>query len=171
MASRKLPESSSIRWSYRNPYHDTTFSPFLLIATQPIAAQLIGDDLARHWARAQHSLEKTFCSSLVAPLLQQNVEFDAVLIDRTPNQIRFAAQCDENTIKMLRAARLASRCFCLASKNSAELTAPESDRLVRHDHAAFEEQFLDAAQAQLKAKIPAHSATDDHSRKTVAAIK
>src|ERR1700686_4835883 len=48
-------------------------------------------------------LKKTFCSSLVAPLLQQNVEFGAVLIDCTPQQIRFAAQCDEHFVKMPRA--------------------------------------------------------------------
>ena len=35
-----------------------------------IAAQLIGDDLARHRARAQHTLEEAFGSGLVAPLLQ-----------------------------------------------------------------------------------------------------
>src|ERR1700687_3533527 len=35
-----------------------------------IAAQLIGDDLARHRARAQHAFEETFGGGLVAPLLQ-----------------------------------------------------------------------------------------------------
>jgi hypothetical protein len=34
-----------------------------------IAAQLIGDDLARHGVRAQHTLEETFGRGFVAPLL------------------------------------------------------------------------------------------------------
>ena len=34
-----------------------------------IAAQLIGDDLARYRARAQHTLEETFGCGFVAPLL------------------------------------------------------------------------------------------------------
>jgi hypothetical protein len=33
-----------------------------------------------------------------------------------------------------------------------ELIAPAPDRLVCHGHTALEEQFLDVAQAQLKAK-------------------
>jgi hypothetical protein len=49
-----------------------------------IAAQLIGDDLARHRARAQHTLEEAFGGGLVALLLHQDVEFGAVLVDRTP---------------------------------------------------------------------------------------
>lgn len=49
-----------------------------------IAAQLIGDDLARHRARPQHTLEEAFGGGLVAPLLHQDVEFDAVLVDRAP---------------------------------------------------------------------------------------
>ncbi len=48
-----------------------------------IAAQLIGDDLARHRARTQHTLEEAFGGGLVAPLLHQDVEFGAVLVDRT----------------------------------------------------------------------------------------
>src|SRR3977135_4359953 len=39
-----------------------------------VAAQLIGDDLARHRARTQHTFEETFGGGLVAPLLYQNVE-------------------------------------------------------------------------------------------------
>jgi hypothetical protein len=56
-----------------------------------------------------------------------------------------------------------------ASKARAEFAAPApaSDRLVRHGHAALEEQLFDVAQAQLEAEIPTHCATDDASRKTV----
>jgi hypothetical protein len=44
-------------------------------------------------------------------------------------------------------------------------------RGVCHDHPALEEQFLDVTQAQLKAKVPAHGTADDHTWKTVTAIK
>jgi hypothetical protein len=47
------------------------------------------------------------------------------------------------------------------SKALTELIAPAPDCLVCHSHTALEEQFLDVAQAQLKAKIPAYGATDD----------
>jgi GAF domain-containing protein len=49
-----------------------------------IAAQLIGDDLMRHRDRAQHTLEEAFGSGLVAPLLQQDVEFGTVLVHCAP---------------------------------------------------------------------------------------
>src|SRR5258708_13892832 len=44
-----------------------------------IAAQLIGDDLARYRARAQHTLEETFGPGFVAPLLYQDVDFGPML--------------------------------------------------------------------------------------------
>src|SRR5260370_13765809 len=76
-----------------------------------IAAQLIGDDLARHRARPQHTLEEALGGRLVAPLLHQDVEFDAMLVDRTPQQVWFAAQCDEHLVEVPRVTRLASRRF------------------------------------------------------------
>jgi hypothetical protein len=56
-------------------------------------------------------------------------------------------------------------------KALAKLVAPASDRLICHGHTTLEEQFLDVAQAQLKAEVPAHGATDDFSWKTVTVIK
>jgi hypothetical protein len=49
-----------------------------------IAAKLIGDDLRQYLARTQDTPEEALGDSLVAPLLQQDVEFDAMLIDCTP---------------------------------------------------------------------------------------
>jgi len=52
-----------------------------------------------------------------------------------------------------------------------KLLTPASDRLVCHDHAALEKQFLDVAQAQLEAEIPSNSAADDTRRETVTVIE
>jgi hypothetical protein len=57
------------------------------------------------------------------------------------------------------------------SEALAKLIAPASDCLVCHGHTALEEQFLDVAQAQLKAEMPAHSATDDLGWETVTVIE
>jgi hypothetical protein len=69
-----------------------------------IAAQPIGDDLARHRARAQHAFEDTFGGGLVAPLLQQDVKFGAVLVDRTPQQARWSCrdQASPTEVDMMR---------------------------------------------------------------------
>lgn len=49
-----------------------------------VAAQLVGDDPARCRARSAHSLKEAFNGGLVAPLLQKDVEFDAMLVDGRP---------------------------------------------------------------------------------------
>jgi hypothetical protein len=70
---------------------------------------------------------------------------------------------------VLPALRLAASTWC--SKALTKLVAAASDGLVCHGHAALEEQFFNVAQAQLKAKIPARSATDDLGRETMTVIK
>src|SRR6202051_2590690 len=94
-----------------------------------------------------------------------------MLLDRTPQQVRFATQRDEHLVEVPCATRLASRRFDPVSEALAKLIAPASDCLVCHGHTALEEQFLDVAQAQLKAEIPAHSATDDLGWETVTVIE
>jgi hypothetical protein len=50
-----------------------------------VAAQLVGDDLARHFRTSrQCALKKPLGCSLVATLLQQDIEFGAVLIGGSP---------------------------------------------------------------------------------------
>ncbi|ANB72153.1 hypothetical protein AYM40_07075 [Paraburkholderia phytofirmans OLGA172] len=43
--------------------------------------------------------------------MQQDVEFDAVRVDCTPKQLRFATQGDEHLVEVPRATRLAARRF------------------------------------------------------------
>jgi len=136
-----------------------------------IAAQLVGDDFARHRVRTRHTLEEAFGSGFVAPLLHRDVEFGTMLVHRSPKLVRLAAQGDEHLVEVPSTTGLAPRGFDSVSKALAEFVAPATDRLVGHDHPALEEQFLDVTQAQLKAKIPAHGATDDVGRKTVTVIE
>jgi hypothetical protein len=57
------------------------------------------------------------------------------------------------------------------SKALTEFVAPASDCLVGHDHPALEKQRFDVAQAQLRTKIPTHSATDDLGWETMTPIQ
>ena len=93
-----------------------------------------------------------------------------MLVHRAPQQVRFATQGDEHLVEVPCATQLASRCFHPVSKALAKLVASASDCLVCHGHTALEEQFLDVAQAQLEAEVPAHGATDDAGWKTVPVI-
>jgi hypothetical protein len=73
--------------------------------------------------------------------VQQDAEFGAMLVDRTPQQVRFATQRDEHLVEAPSATRLASRRFDPVSEALAKLIARASDCLVCHGHAALEEQF------------------------------
>ena len=74
-----------------------------------ITSQLIGDDLAQHRARAQHTLEEPIGYGLVAPFLLHDAEFGAVLVDRAPRQVQFATQRDEHLVEAPRAPRTRGR--------------------------------------------------------------
>jgi hypothetical protein len=71
--------------------------------------------------------------------LHQDVEFGVMPVDRTPQQVRFAAQGDEHLVEVPRATRLAARGLHPESKAIAELVAPASDRPVCNDHPTLEE--------------------------------
>ncbi|CAD6562201.1 hypothetical protein LMG28727_07683 [Paraburkholderia kirstenboschensis] len=74
-----------------------------------VTAKLVGDDFLRYHGRAsQYPFEEAFGSGLVAALLKQDVEFNAVLIDCTPQQPRLAAQRHLHFVEMPCAARLAT---------------------------------------------------------------
>src|SRR5690606_3674979 len=101
----------------------------------------------------------------------KDVEFGAMLVDGTPQQVRLTAQRHEHLVQMPGRARLAARGFGAMRKARAELVAPASDRLVADDNTALEQQFLDVAQAQLKSKVPAHRLADHHRKKPVTVIQ
>jgi hypothetical protein len=69
------------------------------------------------------------------------------------------------------AAGLATRRFHTVCEARTELIAPASNRFVTDDDPAFEQQFFDITQAELKPEIPAHRATDDRRRKAVTMVK
>ena len=137
-----------------------------------IAAKLIGHDLARPFGTSgEHTLEKSLGCCLVATLLQQDIEFGTVLINRSPQQIRLAAQRNKHFVEVLGRARLATRSLNAMREARAEFVAPAPDRFVTDDHPALKQQLFDVARAQLKPEIPAHRATDNDRRKAVTAIK
>ncbi len=136
-----------------------------------IATQLIGDDLARRRAGAQHSLEDAFGRGFVPPLLQQDVEFGTVLVDGPPEQIRLAAQRHEHLVKMPGAAGLTPSGLGEMGKDRTKFFAPTSDRFVAHRDAALEQEFFDVAQVELEAKTPAYGLADDGRRKPVSTIE
>lgn len=113
-----------------------------------ITAQLISHDLPRHRVRSQHTSKKALGRGLVAPLLYQHVEFCAMLVDGTPQQIRLAAQRHEHLVNVPRVAWLAPHRLGASGESSTEFVTPTTDRFVRDHDASLEQQFFDVAQAQ-----------------------
>jgi hypothetical protein len=72
---------------------------------------------------------------------------------------------------MPRGARLATGSLDPMREVGAKLVYPPANRLVDDDHAALETQFLDIAQAELEAEIPANDVTDDRRREAMAVIE
>ncbi len=137
-----------------------------------IAAQLVGHDLARCLStRGKNALEKPLRCSLVAALLQQEIEFGTMLIDGAPQQVRLAALRHKYFVKVPRGAGPATCRLHTVCEAGTELIAPASDRLVADDNPALEQQFFDITQAELKPEIPAYCATDDRSQKAMASVK
>ncbi|KFL49735.1 hypothetical protein JM78_31010 [Burkholderia pyrrocinia] len=99
--------------------------------------------------------EEAFGDGLVTSLLQQDVEFGALLIDCTPLPVRFTTKGDEPLIEVPRAPRLASRRFHSMSKVRTKFPAPAAICLLADGYVALEQQLLNVAQAEPKAKEPA----------------
>jgi hypothetical protein len=75
----------------------------------------MGHDRARsRGIGGQHALEKPLGCSLIATLLKQNIKLGAVLIDRSPQQIRLVAQRHEDIVQMPCASRSGGACNPLA---------------------------------------------------------
>ncbi|RKE23765.1 ABC transporter family protein [Paraburkholderia sp. BL23I1N1] len=72
--------------------------------------KFLADDLARNRVRTQHTPEEAFGNGSVALLLQQDVEFGAMLVDRTPQQVRFATPRSKSSSSMSRRLNWTRKC-------------------------------------------------------------
>jgi hypothetical protein len=120
------------------------------------------DRSTRRKKRVAAALSRRFCTSTSS---------GAMLLDRTPQQIRLAAQFHEHLVKVPGAARLPPHRLRAPGESRAELVAPAADRLVRDHDATLKQQRLNVAQGQAEPEIPASRAADDDSREAVAVIK
>src|SRR5690348_17632275 len=93
-------------------------------------------------------------------ILHQNVEHDAVLIDRTPEIVPLVDP-EKHLVEMPVIARSRPPSAQLIGEAPAELQAPTADALVGDEHASFGQQQLNIPQAQAEYMIQPHSMGDD----------
>jgi len=108
---------------------------------------------------------------LIAPLLHQDVEDDAVLVNCPPQPVALAADLQRHFVQMPLIAGSYSSSTQPCSEGGTELHAPLADRLVADDDAALGEQILNVTEAEVETKVQPHGVSDDLGWKAVAPIR
>jgi hypothetical protein len=76
-------------------------SPYHAPDRRHVAGEFVGDD--HPWlvlAGVQHLAQKPFSRCLVAAFLNENVQHDAVLVDRSPQPVALAANLQQHLIQV-----------------------------------------------------------------------
>jgi hypothetical protein len=135
--------------------------------------KLVGDHNARLSAAlaVKHPTQETLGSYLIASLLDQDVQYESVLIDGSPEPVAFAADLERYLVQMPLVASSYSSSTQPCGEAGSELRAPLADRLVADDDPAFGEEILNVTKAEMEPKVQPHSVSDDFGREAVAPIR
>src|SRR6266849_611002 len=138
-----------------------------------VAGKLVGDHDPRLGARlaVKHTTQEALGGYLIAPLLDQNVQNDSVLVDGSPQSVTFATDLQRNFVQMPLVAGSHSSSTQPCRKCGSELGAPLADGLMADDDPAFREEILNVTQAEMEAKIQPDGVSDDLWREAVAPIR
>lgn len=114
-----------------------------------VASQLIGHDHSRHVLQA---LEQPFEESLrglgIPPRLNEDVEYDAVLVHHTPEIMLDALDSNKHFIKVPFVTGARTTAAQAAGKALAEFLAPAPNGLIRDDNAPRSHQQLYISKAE-----------------------
>jgi len=138
-----------------------------------VACELVRDHHPRLCAAlaVKHSTQEALGSCLLAPLLNQDVQHDAVLIDGSPEPVAFATDLQRYLVQMPLVASSHASSTQPCSKCRAELHAPLADSLVADDDPAFGEEILHVTKAKMEPKVQPDGVSDDLGREAVASIR
>ena len=132
-----------------------------------VAGKLVGDHHARLGAAlsVKHSMQETLGGCLIATLLDQDVQDDAMLIHGSPQPVAFGADLQRHLVQMPLVASAYSSSTQPCSERGAEFGAPLADGLVADDDATLGEQILNVAETDVKAEVQPYGMSDDLRRK------
>jgi hypothetical protein len=127
-----------------------------------IAPQAIGDDPPRLVLEArQQTLEEASGGRGIAPILDQDVEYDAVLIDCAPEILQISVDLQEHLIEVPDVAWPRPALAQLGGEISPEAETPAADALVADDNTPLGQDQLDVAQAQAEQVVEPDGVLDD----------
>src|SRR6266511_2087887 len=137
-----------------------------------VAGKLVSDHDARLGAAlvVKHPTQETLGSYLIASLLDQDVQYDSVLIDSSPEPVAFAADLQRHLVQMPLVAGSHSSSSQPRGEGGAEPGAPLADRLVADDDTSFSEQILNVTEAAVEAEGEPYGVSDDIWREAVPAV-
>jgi hypothetical protein len=136
-----------------------------------VAPQTVGDDLARLVLHAgQKPLEKPPGGHGVPAVLDENVEHDAVLVQRAPKVVQDAIDPQVHLIEVSGVARLRPASAQLPGELGAEVLAPLPEALVCDGDAPLGQDELDVPQAEAEQVVELDGVADDLGREAVAGV-
>src|ERR1700761_3144972 len=109
-----------------------------------VALELVCDDHA--WSRpgrSQQLAEESNGGKSIALWLHENIEDDAVLIDRSPKVVSHSVDLEEDFVQMPFVTGPSTTSPQTGGVPSAELLAPAADRLIAEQYAPSRHQFFD----------------------------
>ena len=115
-------------------------------------------------------MQETLSGYLIAPVLDEDVQYDAVLIDGSPQPVAFATDLQRYLVQMPLVASSPSSSTQLRRKCGPEFGAPLADGLVTDHDATLGEQILHVAETEMEAEVQPHGVGDDLGREAVAPI-
>src|SRR5439155_23158969 len=118
----------------------------------------------------QQLAQKPLGSLLVAAALDQDIEHDAGLVDRSPQPMLHPGNLEHDLIQMPLVANPRKATTDLIGELLAEFARPLPHGFVADDDAAGSEQLLHHAETKRKAEIKPYGMADDLGRKPIAGI-
>jgi len=116
-------------------------------------------------------MQEALSGYLIAPLLDQDVQHDSVLVNGSPQPVTFATDLQRNFVQVPLVARSHSSSTQLCRKCGSELGAPLSNGLVADDDPAFGEEILNVTKARDESELQPDGVSDALGRETVASIR
>src|SRR4051812_13709394 len=136
-----------------------------------VARQLVRDHHTRGPALLfQQLAEQALGGPLVPPLLDENVEHEAILVDGPPEPVLRSPDHQAHFVEVPLVARTGQLAADLVGEVLAELARPLAHGLVAHVEAAGGQHLFHHAKAQRKAEVEPDGVADDLAWKAVAGV-
>ena len=137
-----------------------------------VASQLISYDHPRYILQAlQQPAEEVLGSLGIAPILNKDVEDNAVLIDGTPEIARHPLDPDEHFIHVPLVPGPGSVAAQAIAETLAEFLAPPPHCLIGDHDAPLGQEQLNVTQAEAEHVIQPHSMADELGREAMAVVR